>query len=214
MYIAEPGVTLTDYALTLESIILAWLLYRPTENTSRLRNWFVVSFCALGVASFAGGTSHGFIHDPASPLHTLVWNTALIAIGVSALAAWMIGARLNSGTTDLPWLRAAAVTFFFIYCVTIVLGMNTFLVAIIHYLPAMLFLLATFCMLYFRDRRQHHLSGVIGVLLTFAAAGVQQSGVGLHSVWFDHNAFYHLIQAVALLFLFHAARGVTSRKEA
>ncbi len=40
------------------------------------------------------------------------------------------------------------------------------------------------------------------------AAGVQQLGIALHPVYFDHNALYHLIQAVAVLMLFLSARGI------
>ncbi|MGH9399050.1 MAG: DUF6962 family protein [Thermoanaerobaculia bacterium] len=36
----------------------------------------------------------------------------------------------------------------------------------------------------------------------FIAAGIEQAGVGLHPVYLDHNALYHVIQAGALLMLF------------
>jgi hypothetical protein len=212
--LAEPDVVLTDYALTIESVILAWLLHRQIGNQGGLRQWFIVFFCALGLASLAGGTSHGFIQDKTSLLHTLVWNGTLIAIGIAALSAWMIGACLIADAAVTRWLRGAAVTFFVIYCVVIVFVANTFQVAIIHYLPATLFLFATFGVQYLRRRDGHLLSGTLGVLMTFVAAGVQQAGIGLHPAWFDHNAFYHLIQAVALGFLFFAARGHISTREA
>jgi hypothetical protein len=41
-----------------------------------------------------------------------------------------------------------------------------------------------------------------------AAEGTQRLGTALHPVCFDHNALYHLVQAVALLMLFAGARGV------
>ena len=40
--------------------------------------------------------------------------------------------------------------------------------------------------------------GIIGLVLTFVAAGVQQAALGVHPRYFDHNALYHLIQGLAL----------------
>ena len=213
MIIAEPDVALTDYALTIESILFAWLLYRQAGHKSGIRFWFIVFFCALGLAAFSGGTSHGFIFDKTSLLYSLAWNGALIAIGMAALSAWMIGAHLIADDKVTGWLRRAAVTLFVVYCVVVVSVVNTFQVAILYYLPATLFLFTTYGVHYLRHRHGHLLSGTVGVLLTFVAAGVQQAGIGLHPVWFDHNAFYHLIQAVALVFLYFAARGSISTQE-
>jgi intracellular septation protein A len=205
--IAEPDVTLTDYALTIECAILAWLVYRRIERAPRLERWFVVFFSAVGLAAFTGGTAHGFIHDKISVLYAAVWRTTLLAIGVSALAAWMIGSYLNAHAAMMQSVRTAAVALFVVYCVLALFVVNSFVLAVINYLPAALFLLLVYGRRYVRSREIGCLWGVIGLLLTFTAAGVQQGGVGLHAVWFDHNALYHLIQGVALLLLFAAARG-------
>jgi hypothetical protein len=50
------------------------------------------------------------------------------------------------------------------------------------------------------------LAGAGGMTLTFAAALVQQRRVALHRVYFNHNALYHAIQAVAIGLLFWSAR--------
>jgi hypothetical protein len=42
----------------------------------------------------------------------------------------------------------------------------------------------------------------------FVAAGIQQGGIGLHPVYFNHNALYHLVQGIALALIFLAARGL------
>ncbi len=207
MTLAEPAVTLTDYGLVFECVILALLLNRLKGTATGFRNWFIVFFCALGFAAFAGGTAHGFIHEKTSLLHTAVWNSTLIAIGVAGLAAWMIGGRLVSSDTVRRGVSGAAVTLFVMYCTVVVLIVNSFLVAIIYYLPATLFLFMTFLLRYRQRRSKYGLSGMSGLLLTLAAAGIQQAGVALDPIWFDHNALYHLIQAVAILLLFLAARG-------
>jgi hypothetical protein len=76
-----------------------------------------------------------------------------------------------------------------------------------------LFLLFVCGKRYIADREVAFIWGVVGLLLTFAAAAVQQAGIGLHADWFNHNALYHLMQGVALLFLFAAARAILRNRE-
>lgn len=67
------------------------------------------------------------------------------------------------------------------------------------------------CVTYARERERHVLVAVLGLPLTFVAAAVQQAGVALHPTYFDHNALYHLVQAVALWLFFLGFRSVTAR---
>lgn len=206
--IAEPDVTLTDYGLALESALFAVLIYRMRSSAGPARTWFMVFFAALGVAALAGGTVHGFLEDEASLARRVVWNATLIAIGVVALSAWMIGSRFGFDRRAGRLLRWAGAALFIGYCLIVLLVRNSFAVAIIHYLPAVFFLLYAFASRYLRSRKPFLLTGLIGLSLTLVAAGIQQSGIALHPVYFDHNALYHLVQAVAVLLLFFSARGI------
>jgi hypothetical protein len=169
----------------------------------------VVFFCAIGLAALLGGTEHGFLLDDTTLTHLLVWKGTLVAIGASALAAWLAGAELIAAG-PARWIKAGAVVLFVGYLVAVARS-NAFLVAIVHYLPAVVFLLAVFAWRYVRDREALYAWGLASLLLTLAAAGVQQARIGVHPVLFDHNALYHLIQAAALLLLFIAARGIVRR---
>lgn len=206
--IAEPDVTLTDYGLALECALFAVLIYRLRDGAAPARTWFTVFFAALAVAALAGGTVHGFFYNEDRLAHRALWNATLIAIGVVALSAWMIGSRLGAGRRAGLILRWIGTTLFLGYCLVVLLVRNTFAVAIIHYLPAVFFLLFAFTASYLRSRRPFLLTGLIGLSLTLVAAGTQQLGIALHPVYFDHNALYHLIQAVAVLMLFLSARGI------
>jgi hypothetical protein len=42
-------------------------------------------------------------------------------------------------------------------------------------------------------------------VLTLVAAAVQQARIALHPTYFNHNALYHLLQAIALFLIFRAA---------
>lgn len=206
--IAEPDVTLTDYGLALECALFAVLLARLRDGAGPVRRWFLVFFAALSVAALAGGTVHGFFYDETTQAYQLIWNATLVAVGVVALSAWMIGSRFDFAQSSGRLLRWAGVALFVAYCLVVLLVIDSFTVAIIHYLPAVLVLLYAFARSYRRSRRPYLLNGLIGLSLTLVAAGVQQLGIPLHPVYFDHNALYHLVQAVALLILFLSARQI------
>ncbi|MDH3413150.1 MAG: hypothetical protein OEM98_11745 [Gammaproteobacteria bacterium] len=208
MKIAEPDVTLTDYGLALECALFAVLLYRLSDHAGPWRTWFTVFFAALAAAALAGGTAHGFVYDKQTVAHRLIWNATLIAIGVVAWSAWMIASRFECARRAAGLVRWIGTTVFIGYCFFVLFVRNTFAVAIIHYLPAVIFLLIAFVHGYLHSRKQHLLTGLIGLSLTLVAAGTQQTGIALHPVYFDHNALYHLIQAFAMLMLFLSARGI------
>lgn len=212
MTIAEPDVTLTDYALFVECATLAWLLHRERTGKRALRRSCVLFFSATALAALTGGTVHGLALDEGSLLGTVLWKATLLAIGAAALGAWLMGSHLLSRELLARRVRDTAVALFAVYALA-VLFVDSFLLAVVHYLPAALFLLLVFGLRYAGKRERSLLWGVAGVLLTCLAAAVQRLGVGLHPVWLDHNALYHLIQGIALLFLFIAARGILRNRD-
>ena len=50
------------------------------------------------------------------------------------------------------------------------------------------------------------LIGLLGLVLTLAAAGIQQARWSLHPVYLSYNALYHVVQAVALFCIYWSAR--------
>jgi hypothetical protein len=203
---SEPGVTLTDYGLAIECAVLTFLLLRQGDPQEPLRFWFVVFLASVGLTALAGGTVHGFFSSEKTVGQAILWPTTLIAVGVSALAGWAIGAKIlfDPGTARAVVVIAAVQ--FFLYCLIVLFVNRTFAVAVINYVPALLFLTVAFGVMYARDHAPELLVGLGGLVLTFAGAGVQQLRIGLHPVYFNHNALYHLIQAAALLMIYVGAR--------
>jgi len=201
MTLLEPAVALTDFALAIECGLFAVWLNRL--GSARFQPAFVVLFTATGVAASLGGISHGFL-----PGSDFVWRATLIAICVAAFATWLIGARLTLSEEYQKVITALAALAFAIQAAYILFVDASFLIAILGYVPAALFLLIAFGLAYRRSHASFLLAGIGGVALTLLAAVVQQSEIGLHARYFDHNAFYHLIQGVALFLLFWAARGL------
>jgi hypothetical protein len=208
MTLLEPDVTLTDFGLAIECGAFAAWLRQCNDAGTPLRLEFVVFFAALALAASFGGISHGFFSNHQSWLYVTVWNSGMIALGTAAFASWAIGARLILSDRAAMRVTAFAGLLFAAHVAVILFVSRSFAVAIVHYLPATIFLLAAFALAYRRRGDVFLLAGIAGLLLTVVASGAQQARIGLHPVYFNHNALYHLIQAFALLLIFWAARGL------
>ena len=206
----EPDVTLTDYAVTLEcGLFVYWLLVHG-QSDNPLRLWFAVFFASIGLAALSGGTVHGYFPGEGSVGHSVLWGATLIAIGVTALCGWIIGAQLYFSESVAVWIRHGAVVLFVLYCGVVLFVSHDFLMAIVYYLPATVFLFIVYGLVYQQGREPAVLIGLLGLVLTFVAAGIQQAQWGLHSIYLpvslSHNALYHVVQAVALFFMYWSAR--------
>jgi hypothetical protein len=207
MRLLEPATTLTDYLLALECGWFAWVLLRRSR-ASLLRAAFVALFASVAGAAVFGGTVHGFFPDPDGMPSRLLWSATMLSIGVTAAAMCAVGAAVASGAEKARKLLPALALGLAAYLGVVLFVSREFVVAIIAYLPAAFFLLAVFAWKWSVDRSRWAVSGILGVVLALVGALVQQWGVALHPVHFDHNAVYHLIQAVALYLLFRVALAV------
>lgn len=201
----EPGVAVTDYVLALVCAVLAVLLLREQTRSPWARAWAVVFFLALCVASIAGGTTHGFFPDEHSAGARVIWMITLYAIGVTALATWMLGARVLFRVVEWPF-RAWAYGQFALYLVITSLVTQEFWTTMLTYVPASLFLTVAVLVAFRRYHDANYLLMLVGLGLTFVAASVQRSKLAVDPVYFNHNAVYHVIQTLALLFLFMGCR--------
>jgi hypothetical protein len=195
----EPDVTITDYLLALEAFAFALLIARAATGTA-LQRWFVIFFAATAAASLVGGTVHGFFNDS-----VVLWRLVLISLGVVAAAAWAIGARLLFADRLAQFVVTAAWVEFAAYTLMVVLVTDKFLFAIVNYLPATVFLIVAFFARYQSNAVTPLAQGLAGLLLTLVAAGVQQARLAVHPTYFNHNALYHLLQAIALFLIFRGA---------
>ena len=203
--IKEPDVALTDFALAAETAILAWLLYRLKAPLSSLKTSFIGFFLFIGAAAISGAVFHGFLNDQ-STLSGSLWLNVMVFIGLAGYAAWRIGALLLFSSRVAEWIDRLAFAAFVIYSLVVVFYSQSFVLAIVYYLPAVVLMTIGFAVQLKRRRDRAALLGTVGMLLTFVAAGVQHFGIALHPHYFNHNALYHLGQGIALLLIFFAAR--------
>lgn len=196
----EPDVTITDYLLSLICALFAWWCWRQRADAW---GWYVVFFITLSLASLFGGTVHGFI--PNGWLSEVLWCGVLLSLGGTAIAMWGITTTLMCSAATRRVVLAIVAVLALVYAAVVISGVRTFALSIVAYLPAAIGMLVAY--VHHRQYSGWWRSGIVGVLLTFVAAGVQVGQVALHPVWFNHNALYHLIQAIALFGIVRAAGG-------
>ena len=130
----EPAVTLTDYALAIECAIFVIALARLDARDKQLCIWFVVFFASIGAASVLGGTVHGFFLAASSPGRRILWPATILAILVTSLAAWSIGAVLELDQRKAALVRRLAFAQLVLLALVVLFVTSKFYIGIIAYL--------------------------------------------------------------------------------
>ena len=202
----EPAVALTDYLLAGECGLFALLIGKGASANPRFRDGWVVFFAALGAASLLGGTVHGFFQGAASAPGALLWKGTMLVMGLATMACWRLGAGMLSEGAIPGWIRPALVVQFLTYAAVVLWISQSFWVAILNYLPAILSLLFAS----WRFHRKHRIPGLplisLGLAATLVASAIQQLRIGVHPRFFDHNTLYHVMVGAALVVLFLGVR--------
>ncbi|MDQ3672799.1 MAG: hypothetical protein M3365_00255 [Gemmatimonadota bacterium] len=208
--LTRPAVSLTDFALAIECAAFAVLLARRPATDQLLRKWFVVFFASIAAASLLGGTMHGFFEYSTSPVRGVLWTATMLSILFTSFATWSIAAILHLGSPARRWVQGFALAQVLVLTGVVLFISNEFVIAIVAYLPATVFLFIVVLHAY-RRRREADLGwGVAGIALTFAGAAVQQLKVAVHPVYLDHNTLYHVIQFAAFWMIYRFARWIVT----
>ncbi|MBA2710055.1 MAG: hypothetical protein H0U57_05650 [Tatlockia sp.] len=209
----EIDVTLTDYALAIICSFFTYSLYSSPNASKRLSRLWCLFFASIAIGSFLGGTFHGFFSNESEStwLHRIIWSSTLLFIGITAASAWTIGGLLfNKESAFTRWICFAVISFL-IYAFAVIFITQNFLLAILNYLPALIFLLIVVILKYLKNKESYFLWIAIGILLSFFAAFVQQANIGINPYYFKHQSTYHLIEAIALFLIFYGAKALIRR---
>ncbi len=199
----EPVTTITDYILACEVLVLGYLLLRTgyVQHQISTRMW-AGAFFVIGIAALTGGTFHGFIDFLSKPSAAALWRVTVYCIAIST--AFMLAATVYSSLplSIRPWFLAA-IAIQFILCIAWLTRHDSFRYVVYNYAPLMLVVLAIQIFAY---RSDFPGSGwiICGILVSFAAAGIQLSGFRHLKNW-NHNDIYHIIQMGAMYLFYRGA---------
>ncbi len=198
----------TDYLLGALSAVFAWRLLAVTTTVQAVRLWGA-ALGAVGLASFAGGTYHGFQYLLSRPVAAALWKATTLSMGVASFL--LLAATINSAFSGRVrrWLIAAAGLKLAMY-VAWMLGHDEFRFVIYEYGSTLAVLL-----LVVASGRTHGIDGhraliASGVLVSIAAAAVQQSGIRLHR-HFNHNDLMHVVQMGGMWLLYKGGARLRDR---
>jgi hypothetical protein len=138
--------------------------------------------------------------------YRMLWPSTLIALGITALSGIYIGSGLSGLRSVAPLVRAVGLVIFIAYTFVVLFVREDFLIAIVDYVPSLLFMGLGFLLAYRRLRKALLLVGFSGTCLMLISAALQQAKVGISARYFGYNALYHALQAMALWMIFFSTR--------
>lgn len=209
----QMAVSLTDYGLAAECVCFAYLMSRFRRGTSSLAAVFMLFFLSISVAAAAVGTVHGFFLDEGSLGYRILWPFTLVVIGITSLSGVYIGTALLFSRSKANSINRVAIAVFMAYSFIVLFIRGIFLIAILDYLPALIFLEGAFLLAHLRQKKPAFLVGFLGICTMLCAAAAQQAKFGIDPRYFDHNAVCHVLQATALFMVFLAAKETSKAGE-
>lgn len=202
----EPDVALTDFAIAIACAVFAFMLAR--RRSEPVHRAFVWLFAFTGAAALVGGIAHGFFDLSAhTPAVRVLWLLTMALTGAAGAALWLMVAALTAPPRAQSLVRRIVIAEWLAYLVWVVWVDSSFMVAIVQYSVPAIALLVTFGWRYATRRESAVLFGIAALLLTFVAGALQQAGYTPMDA-LTHNAFFHILQLIALMGLFMTARTI------
>lgn len=199
--IHEADVALTDVALAVLGGVFAQRLGRG-EPVPPVRRCGQAMLAGLSAAALLGAVFHAFF-----PLKTatiagrFLWAGVATAISLTAAAMLLLAAYLLRPGPAPTARRTAVLAYVVTFIVYATSGDQSYGRIVLFYAPVLVALIGASARAAITLQAPAWWMVVAGLVLSVAAAVVQQARVVLHPQWFDHNALYHVIQAIALVLI-------------
>lgn len=203
--IVEPVTMLTDYLVAGQCLYYCWRLLSSQQRQAQIsRAMWALAFFFIAVAALSGGSNHGFANLLTPDQMFWSWKISIFSIGVASffILAGTAKASLVKKSFAIFMLLVSAKLCFYLYWMW---SHNEFIYVISDYAPTLLVVMA---MQLYAGRRLSVASSkyiVWGVIVSFAAAGLQMAGLDLHR-HFNHNDIYHVVQMFGF-YLFYRGAG-------
>jgi hypothetical protein len=205
--IHEPDVVFTDLFLAL---LGAWFGRRLWTGRRGFRSRAGgVLMISLASAAFWGAVFHAFFpEETATTAGFIAWIPVALSILVAAVTMLDLALRLLAPRLPSAGRRAILGVYSAAYIAVLLLVDESFAGIVRFYGPALLLFLVGAGLHAIESRGSGWGSISAGLLISSLAALLQQAEVSLHPDYLDHNAVYHVLQAIALVFLYRGFRAV------
>ena len=204
--IHDPDVACTDLGLAILGGYLGWRLWNGPGPRMLLRTGALL-MGGLASAALWGAVFHAFFPaGTATPAGFLVWVPVALSIVVAASVMLELSLRLLLPRMHSRVRRLIVATYALGFAVVVLLVHESFSSIVYFYTPALVLLLIAAGQEALRSRDAGWTLITAGLILSAGAAMLQQAKVSVHPVYFDHNAVYHVVQAIALVFLYFGWR--------
>jgi hypothetical protein len=208
MILHEPITLLTDCLLATLAGWFAWRLHRQAPAPNLAQRWWSRTLGLTAVSALVGGTSHGFGPNFPPAVADAWWLATLLVIFlISAAMAMSLLHEIVPVARRGLWRGLIGIKLAGFTGIAVV--HPVFLVAIDDYGLAMVVWVAAALIL--RRAWRNWMLAAIG--LSVVAAVVQQLQWPRFSC-FNYNDLFHVIQALALVGFYRAARLLTARASA
>jgi hypothetical protein len=182
---------LTDYALAGVTVWLAVLLLKNHSISCRL---WTLAFAALAAGAFLGGTYHGFRFE-------WLWKPTVLLVGVASFGM-LAGSAYTTTSGNVRHALVIAAALKLALYEAWMLGHDAFLFVVADTASAML---AVAALHLFRWQLPASRWILAGAAVSLVAAGIQAGKLALHE-YFNHNDLYHVVQILAMLLYYAAAK--------
>ena len=200
--IHDPDVAFTDLGLAILGAYLGWRLWTTPGRSSLLMTGAIL-MGGLASAALWGGVFHAFFPAGTATLPGfLVWVPVALSIVVAASAMLELSLRLLLPRMQSRVRRSIVAAYAVAFAVVVLFVHESFSSIVSFYTPALILLLIAAAQQAIRGPDIGWTLVTIGLMLSAVAAMLQQAKVAVHPVYFDHNAVYHVVQGVALVFLY------------
>jgi hypothetical protein len=201
--IYEASIALTDLILFLESGIFAVLLARRVGNAPLFQKLSIGVFLFLAASSLTGAVFHAFFPLKVGTSGGLsMWIVAIGSIGFLASTLWALIVLMLLGQKGVRMILPLVGLFLGAYFYTITFVDYQYLTVIFFYAPPVVLLGVLSAHRFIKSgERGWGLLG-IGVGLSILAALIQVLRISIDPTYLSFNTLYHLVQAIALFFLY------------
>ncbi len=204
---SQPVTVLTDYALAVVALVLAWRLLRERPGFGPAGLW-AASFASLGVGALLGGSWHGLPPEVSAGVREGLWSSTYVAVGLSELLL-LGGAVLAAMPGRAARVAAVLLAARFLFFASLVVRRHEFRDVTVE-VGVTLVLLSVFALELLRRREPAAVFVAVGLALSFAGALVQWLGLRPNH-WFDDNDLTHVVQCGATWLLFRGALRLRAR---